>query len=112
MNGYTAELTIDDDMKSGLCLPAYSGTIEILFKKSEHIKQMTLWHWSTPAGTRSVTIYGLKNNQWQLIGEQTDDVPYEVVEFQVALTEGDYTGVRLNMSFSKSWVNIYEMMLK
>ncbi len=68
MVGKTWDILLDEDKDNLVNLAGYSATWTFMFKKSEHLKKMTVWTAMSPECNCTITVYGIKGNQNIQIG--------------------------------------------
>ncbi|UHA73844.1 discoidin domain-containing protein [Paenibacillus sp. 481] len=124
--GHRTEAAIDGDASTYWNAGNTTGTIQVTFPSSINITKIQLASVASGKSNVSYTFYGLKNGEWAAISSKiTASVitgidpsspgtidPTKVDLFEpVAVTPGDYDGIKIDIAASNSWAAISEITL-
>lgn len=103
------ERIFDGDEKTYGHWLGYSGSAEILFKKSEKINKISILTLASPSSSYRIKITVLQGGEWKQIEEFTGSLRSGVLEhIEKEIESGVYDGIGISLNYPTSWASIAE----
>lgn len=91
----------------------FSGSLTLTFPAPQALTSIHLVAESWPQSNETYTIFGIVNNSPTQIGTSTQALPNMVptVLKPIAVTPGNYDGIRIDVTSDQSWIGVNEVTL-